>query len=101
MVAQTAVPETDLPRILWVHDSFGWALIDLLYPARAARPSESLYYFKTAFAIPGVIPIDRDLGALNWEDYLGGCDAVVIVWTEIAFDFKGWGFFDALDRALP
>lgn len=101
LVAQTAVPEADLPRILWVHDSFGWALIDLLYPARAARPSESLYYFKTAFAIPGVKPIDRNLHTLNWEDYLKDYDAVVMVWTEIAFDFTGWGFFEAVDRALP
>ena len=101
LVAHTAVPEADLPRILWVHDSFGWALIDLLYPARAARPSESLYYFKSAFSIPGIKPVDRDLPTLDWEEYLKDYDAVVMVWTEIAFDFTGWGFFEAVDRALP
>ncbi len=101
LVPQTIVPPEKLPRILWVHDSFGWALIDLLYPANAMRPSESLYYFQNAYAIPGPRKLDRDLRKIEWETYLRDFDAVVMVWTEIAFDFTGWGFFEAVDRKLP
>lgn len=101
LVFQTDVPRPQLPRILWVHDSFGWALIDLLYPANAARPSESLYYFKNAYKIPGKTKLTRDLRKTDWETYLQGYDAVVMVWTEIAFDFMGWGFFEEMDRKLP
>jgi hypothetical protein len=101
LVPQTAVPTEKLPRILWVHDSFGWALIDLLYPANAVRPSESLYYFQNAYAIPGQHNLNRDLTKLDWESYLRDFDAVVMVWTEIAFDFNGWGFFESVDRKLP
>ena len=100
-VEQQSVPPEKLPRILWIHDSFGWALIDLLYPANAARPSESLYYFQNAYAIPGVVKIKRDLAKTDWETYLRDYDAVVMVWTEIAFEFMGWGFFEALDEHLP
>lgn len=101
LARQTDVPTEALPRLLWIHDSFGWPLIDLVYPANAAQPSESLYYFQTAFAIPGVQRLDRNLQATDWENYLKDFDAVVMVWTEIAFDFTGWGFFEAVDRALP
>lgn len=41
VLAQTEVPEALLPRILWVHDSFAWNLIELLYSANAMQPSES------------------------------------------------------------
>lgn len=101
LLAQTEVPRAQLPRILWVHDSFGWALIDLLYPANVVRPSESLYYFQSAYAHPGPRKLSRDLRRTNWETYLRDYDAVVMVWTEIAFDFAGWGFLEAVDQALP
>jgi hypothetical protein len=101
LAAQTAVPVEKLPRILWVHDSFGWPLIELLYAANAARPSESLYYFQNAYAIPGGVKTDRDLAKINWETYLRDYDAVVLVWTEIAFDSMGWGFLEAVDQHLP
>lgn len=100
LVSQETVPPADLPRILWIHDSFGWPLLDLIYPAKAAQPSESLYYFQTAYAIPGVKRLDRNLQTMDWESYLKDYDAVVMVWTEIAFDFSGWGFFEKVDQAL-
>ena len=98
---QQAVPTDQLPRILWVHDSFGWVLIDQLYAAHAMQPSESLYYFNTVYRIPGAVKQDTDLKKIDWEARLKSYDAVVIVWTEIAFDFDSWGFIETLDRALP
>lgn len=98
---QSAVPTAQLPRILWVHDSFGWVLIDQLYAAHAMQPSESLYYFNTVYRIPGAVKADLDLKKIDWETHLKSYDAVVIVWTEIAFDFDSWGFLETLDRALP
>lgn len=100
LARQDSVPPAKLPRILWIHDSFGWPLLDLIYPANAAQPSESLYYFQTAYAVPGVKRLDRNLQSMDWESYLKDYDAVVMVWTEIAFDFSGWGFFETVDRAL-
>lgn len=101
LMRQTEVPVEKLPRILWIHDSFGWALIDLLYPANAVSPSESLYYFKNAYRIPGVVKTDRDLSRIDWDTYVREYDAVIMIWTEIAFDFMGWGFFEAADQNLP
>lgn len=98
---QYDVPNAELPRILWVHDSFGWVLIDQLYAAHAMQPSESLYYFNTVYRIPGATKTDVDLKKIDWEAHLKSYDAVVIVWTEIAFDFASWGFIETLDRALP
>ena len=97
---QYAVPNEQLPRILWVHDSFGWVLIDQLYAAHAMQPSESLNYY-TWYRIPGGVKTDRDLKKIDWETYLKSYDAVVIVWTEIAFDFDSWGFVETLDQKLP
>ncbi len=98
---QYTVPNEQLPRILWVHDSFGWVLIDQLYTAHAVRPSESLYYFNTCYRIPGGVKTDLNLKNIDWETYLKSYDAVVVVWTEIACDFDSWGFIETLDRALP
>jgi hypothetical protein len=100
LTAQYAVPTEELPRLLWVHDSFGWLLIDQLYAAHAVRPSESLYYFKTCYHIPGGTKTDLDLNKINWDAFLKSYDAVVVVWTEIAFDFESWGFIETLDREL-
>lgn len=103
---QHAVPEAELPRILWVHDSFGWPLIDPIYWGKVAAPSESLYYFETQMRIPGGAVQLRDLmekgnwKQLNLPAYVGNKDAVVVVWTEIAQNFWGWGFFEALDSTL-
>lgn len=102
LVEQTAIPEEQLPRILWVHDSFGWMPVNLLYSAKAARPSESLYYFNLgAYDIPAITQKERDFTQVNWETYLKDYDAVVMIFTEIAFAHKGWGFFETLDRQLP
>jgi|GEM_PF-1132907 len=107
VIPQHTVPEAQLPRILWVHDSFGWNLIELLYSANAAQPSESLYYFgvvhgsENVFRIPGAIKTDLPVNKIEWKSYLKSYDAVIMVWTDIAFDHYGWGFFQAIDRALP
>ncbi len=100
MIPQTEVPAADLPRILWVHDSFGWVLIEELYDAKAARPSHSLYYFATEMKIPGGVPTERKIAEIDWPAYLRDYDAVVLVWTEIAYEFDSCGFFEALDKAL-
>ena len=99
-LAQHDVTVEKLPRLLWVHDSFGWVLIELLYQANAAQPSESLYYFATCMRIPGGTPTATDLKKINWPDYLKSYDAVVLVWTEIAYEFDSCGFIEALDNAL-
>ncbi len=101
LVAQTAVPTDQLPRILWVHDSFGWMPINSLYSANAVRPSESLYYFSLGvYDLPDIKLNNRDVTKIDWENYLKDYDAVVMIWTEIAFDYMGWGFFEALDQHL-
>ncbi|MBP9912371.1 MAG: hypothetical protein KBF26_03075 [Opitutaceae bacterium] len=101
LVPQTELKGDQLPRILWVHDSFGWMPINLLYNAKAVRPSESLYYFSLGvYDLPGITPKQRDLKKLDWEHYLKDYDAVVMVFTEIAFDYVGWGFFETLDQNL-
>lgn len=89
-----------LPRILWVHDSFGWPLIELVYRGKVAAPSESYYYFETPKHIPGGANLAQTAASTNWPEYLAQKDAVIVVWTEIATDFWGWGFFEALDQAL-
>ncbi len=98
--AQQEVPESQLPRILWVHDSFGWVLIEQLYDAKAGRPSDSLYYFATQMKIPGGVATDTKIAEIDWPTFLRDYDAVVLVWTEIAFEFDGCGFYEALDKAL-
>src|SRR5262249_22271869 len=49
---QHTVPNDQLPRILWVHDSFGLVLIDQLYAAHAMQPSESLYILTLSTTFP-------------------------------------------------
>lgn len=100
MIAQTAVPSDQLPKILWVNDSFGWPLIELLYGANAAQPSESLYYNATLHKIPGAIKTEQSLEDVELESFIQTYDAVVMVWTEIAFEYFGWGFFEHMDRRL-
>jgi hypothetical protein len=100
LLPNTTTPDASLPRVLWVHDSFGWTLIQLLYSAHAMQPSESLFYFKNIYRIPGRIETDADISKINWDTFLGHYDAVVMVWTEIAFEHQGWGFFHTLDRFL-
>ncbi len=99
-VAQHTVPTEDLPRLLWVHDSFGWPLIELIYQANAAQPTESLYYFNSCLRIPGATPTTTDPKQIEWTSFLAPYDAVVLVWTEIAFDFDSCGFIEALDNGL-
>jgi len=100
LVRQKDVPSGQLPRILWVHDSFGWPLIELLYNANALQPAESLYYFQNFYRIPEGTRTSADLHRLDWEAFLQKHDAVVMVWTEIAFEGLGWGFFETLDAQL-
>lgn len=101
LTPQKIVPVEQLPNILWVHDSFGWPLIELVYSANVAQPTESLYYFENFYHVPGGIRQDIDVKTVDWNTYLANRDAVVMVWTEIAFDYLGWGFFEALDKSLP
>ncbi len=100
LAAQKEIPVEQLPRILWVHDSFGWPLIELLYNANAAQPDESIYYFRNLYHIPGGTRLDTKLSEIDWEPYLEKHDAVVMVWTEIATQYLGWGFFEAVDEKL-
>jgi len=100
MILQKDVPADQLPRILWIHDSFGWVLIEELYESNSARPSNSLYYFATEMKIPGGVATDRKIKDIDWPTYLRDYDAIVLVWTEIAFEFDSCGFFEALDKAL-
>ena len=97
---QTAIAPGDLPRILWVHDSFGFTLIDLLYAANAVQPSESLFYFKTCYRLPGAPPCGIDVQKIEWNRFLDPYDAVVVVWTDVGFMHKAGGFFETLDREL-
>jgi hypothetical protein len=100
MIPQKEIKAADLPRILWIHDSFGWVLIEELYESNSARPSNSLYYFATEMKIPGGVPTDRKIATIDWPSYLRDYDAIVLVWTEIAYEFDSCGFFEALDKAL-
>jgi SGNH hydrolase-like domain, acetyltransferase AlgX len=99
-VPQILVPDEQLPRLLWVHDSFGFVLIDLLYSARAVQPSHSLYYFENEYSIPGYGRTGTEVKKIDWKTYLKSYDAVIMVWTDIAFEHQGWGFFEALERSL-
>jgi hypothetical protein len=97
---QADIPAQRLPKLLWVHDSFGWALIEELYEANAARPSDSLYYFRTHMKIPGGLVQDTKIEAIDWPSFLSDYDGIVLVGTEIGFEFDCWGFYETLDRAL-
>lgn len=97
---QTEIPADRLPRLLWVHDSFGWGLIEQIYEAKGARPADSLYYFRTRMKIPGGTVDDSKIEDIDWPKLLGEYDGIVQVWTEIAFDFDGCGFYETLDRVL-
>ena len=94
------VPAEDLPRLLWVNDSFGLGLIDTLYRANAMQPTHSLYYFQNIYSLPGLHRQDGAITDIEWESYLAEFDAVVVVLTEIALEQQAWGFFEALDTAL-
>lgn len=98
--AQDQVPAEELPRLLWVNDSFGLGLIDTLYRANAMQPSHSLYYFQNIYNLPGLHRQDEAIADIEWESYLAEFDAVVVVLTEIALEQQAWGFFAALDTAL-
>lgn len=98
--AQTEVADADLPRLLWVNDSFGLGLIDTLYRARAMQPTDCLYYFQNIYSLPGFTRREDAIGELDWPAYIGEFDAVVVVFTEIAVEQQAWGFFEALDTAL-
>jgi len=100
MIPQKEIKTADLPRILWIHDSFGWVLIEELYEANAAHPSDSLYYFRTHMKIPGGVAQPTKIEEIDWPAFLRDYDAIVLVWTEIAFEFDGNGFYEALDKAL-
>jgi SGNH hydrolase-like domain, acetyltransferase AlgX len=100
LVRQKEVQPDQLPRILWVHDSFGWPLIELLYNANAMQRAESLYYFENLYRFRGGIKAETDIHQLDWEVFLQKHDAVVMVWTEIAFESLGWGFFETMDEQL-
>jgi hypothetical protein len=87
--------------LLWVNDSFGWPLVELLYESKVAQSSDSLYYFANRYALPkiqaaGPIPPTTELAK-----YLSGFDAVIVVCSEAALDFDFWGFFKQVDSALP
>ena len=100
LAAQSETPAENLPRLLWVNDSFGLGLIDTLYQANAMQATDCLYYFQNIYQLPGFVKSDREIAAIDWENYIHEFDAVVVVLTEVAFDAGGWGFFDALDAAL-
>lgn len=100
MIPQRTVPASDLPRILWVHDSFGWVLLEELYESNSARPSNSLYYFATEMKVPEGGATGRKIAEIDWPTYLRDYDAIVLVWTEISYAFDSYGFFETLDRAL-
>ncbi|MSU69207.1 MAG: hypothetical protein EXS39_00210 [Opitutaceae bacterium] len=99
-VPQILVSDEQLPRLLLVHDSFGYVLIDLLYAARAVQSSASLYYFQNAYQQPGNVKTAIDVKTIEWQTFIKSYDAVIMVWTDIAFEHTGWGFFETLDRQL-
>ncbi|OQB95050.1 MAG: hypothetical protein BWX86_01307 [Verrucomicrobia bacterium ADurb.Bin122] len=97
---QTSVPADQLPRILWIHDSFGYPLIKQLYDGNAAQPSVGLYYFTSAYRLPDRTPINLDISKIRWAEFVKEYDAIVVVWTEIAADTDSWGFFKLLNGQL-
>ncbi len=101
MVPQTAVPTEQLPRLLWIYDSFGWMPIKLLYSANALRPAQSFYYFSSTYDLPAVTLNPLQPKTQQWETKLKDYDAVVFVLADIAVEFIGWDFFELLDRQLP
>ena len=97
---QREIAPENLPRLLWVHDSFAWVLLEELYESQAAFPTETFYYFNTRIKVPGVLPSSAKVEGIDWPSFLRDYDAIVVVWTEIAFEHDSWGFFETLDRAL-
>jgi hypothetical protein len=100
MEHQAAVPPGDLPRILFVHDSFGLNLFKILYSANAIQPADSFYYFKTRVHWPEETRTPFSPDGVDWEKFLQSYDAVVVVCSEVTFDAKAWGFLEALDQNL-
>jgi len=98
---QNSVSSEKLPRILWVHDSFGWQLIELLYLANAAQPTESLYYFSKLYRIPGGTPGSAEVKDIDWPSFIKKYDAVVVVCTETNIPELAWRFFETVDTQLP
>lgn len=98
---QTAVPETQLPRLLWVGDSFACGLLELLEKGGLLRTTDFLFYFQGFERWPPRSWPGGDVGKIEWETYLRGFDAVIFVMTERAFDDLGWGFFEAVEAKLP
>jgi hypothetical protein len=101
MHVQHETKTSDLPRLLWVNDSFGWPLIELLYESKAAQPSDSLYYYANRYALPEIKPAGPIPPTTELAKYLAGFDAVIVVCSEAALDFDFWGFFKQVDSALP
>ncbi len=97
---QTSVSAENLPRLLWVNDSFGLGLLDVLYEANVMQPTDCLYYFKNVYQLPGLRKSNREINELDLPNYVHEFDAVVVVFTEISIEQQGWGFFEALDAAL-
>ncbi len=89
------------PRILWIHDSFGWQLVDLLYGCNAIRPGVSLYYFDTYMEMPGQIRKPIDPSGIDWIPFLKGFDAVIVVETEIANSTVYWKFLNIIEKIPP
>lgn len=101
MLPQTAVPVDQLPRLLWIYDSFGWMPIKLLYSANALRPTQGFYYFSSTYDLPAVTLNPLQPKTQQWEERLKDYDAVVFVMADIAVEYIGWDFFELLDRQLP
>lgn len=92
-----------VPKVIFVGSSFLWDPIDMIRKARLAdrKRSRLYYYFKTRAINPNnkLGPIDP--ASTKWREEVLGSDAVIVEINESAVLQVGFGFFEALNSAVP
>ncbi len=96
-----ALPGTEPPDILFVCDSFGLRLTDLMTRNRLYRRQDTYYYYAThaAWPRPRAPSPEMDQRKQDLPGELAGRDAVVIVEVETFLPRIGFGFVDDLLKA--
>jgi hypothetical protein len=99
-VLERAAAGRELPRLLFVGDSFSLTLATIMEEERLARPSDVLYYFKRRLRYPG--PASAPLAGARFDAAreVAGLDAVVIVTSETTLPRVGFGFVPAAVAGL-
>jgi hypothetical protein len=100
MIPQKEIKTADSPTHPLGPRQLRWVLIEELYESNSRTSLQLALLLRNRDEDPRRGRHRRKTKEIDWPTYLRDYDAIVLVWTEIAYEFDSCVSFEAIDKAL-